>query len=66
MNRRKLLSAVALSAVLAFGVVALAMDKQPFDQKAFEVAQATGKPILVEVTAPWCPVARRPIVQLRS
>jgi thioredoxin 1 len=58
MNRRRLLGAFALSAVLSFGTVAAAMDKKPFDQKAFEAAQAAGKPILVEVSAPWCPVCK--------
>jgi thiol-disulfide isomerase/thioredoxin len=44
---------------------ALALDKQAFDAKAFEAAQASGKPILVEVTAPWCPTckAQAPILQ---
>ncbi len=38
---------------------------QPFDAKAFQQAQAAGKPILVDVTAPWCPTCKvqRPIVQ---
>ena len=57
LNRRHLLGALALTATLAFGS-ASAMDKKPFDQKAFEAAQAAGKPILVEVYAPWCPVCR--------
>jgi thiol-disulfide isomerase/thioredoxin len=36
----------------------------PFDAKAFEAAQAAGKPILVEVSAPWCPTckAQKPIL----
>jgi thiol-disulfide isomerase/thioredoxin len=34
------------------------MDKRPFEQKAFEAAQAAGKPILVEVTASWCPTCK--------
>ena len=69
LNRRHLLGALALSAVLSFGSMAAAMDKKPFDQKAFDEAQAAGKPILVEVTAPWCPVckAQAPILaRLRS
>ena len=57
LNRRHVLGALVLTATLAFGS-ASAMDKQPFDQKAFEAAQAAGKPILVEVNAPWCPVCR--------
>ncbi len=69
LNRRYLLSALALFAVLSVLPVARAMDKVPFDQKAFDAAQAAGKPILVEVTAPWCPVckAQAPILsQLRN
>jgi thioredoxin 1 len=31
---------------------------QPFAQEAFEAAQTAGKPILVEVSAPWCPICR--------
>ena len=58
LNRRHLLGAVAIAAALSFGSVASAMDKKPFDQKAFEAAQAAGKPILVEVSAPWCPVCK--------
>lgn len=30
----------------------------PFTQAAFDAAKAAGKPILVEVHAPWCPVCR--------
>jgi thiol-disulfide isomerase/thioredoxin len=45
--------------------LALAVENQRFDAKAFESAQAAGKPILVEVTAPWCPTckAQAPILQ---
>ena len=31
----------------------------PFTQQAFDAARAAGKPILVEVHAPWCPVCAR-------
>jgi thiol-disulfide isomerase/thioredoxin len=58
LNRRHLLGALALSAVLSSAAIASAMDKRPFEQKAFEAAQAAGKPILVEVTASWCPTCK--------
>ena len=58
LNRRHLLGALAMSAVVALGSIASAMDKKPFDQSAFEAAQSAGKPILVEISAPWCPVCK--------
>ncbi len=66
LNRRHLLGALALSATLSISPIASAMDKKPFDQKAFEAAQTAGKPILVEVSAPWCPVckAQAPILAM--
>jgi thiol-disulfide isomerase/thioredoxin len=47
------------------GSALTAQAGQPFDTKAFQQAQAAGKPILVDVTAPWCPTCKvqRPIVQ---
>ena len=57
MNRRDLLGVIAFGATLTFGSAASAVD-QTYDQKAFDAAQAAGKPILVEVTAPWCPVCK--------
>ncbi len=68
MNRRFFFGALALSAALTAGPIASAMTKK-FDQNAFEAAQSAGKPILVEVHAPWCPVckAQGPILsKLRS
>src|SRR5258708_38083052 len=52
--------AVTLAATPFIAAVApvAALDKSPFDAKAFEDAQAAGKPILVEVTAPWCPTCK--------
>lgn len=58
LNRRRLIGAFAGCAFVSFISVASAMDKKPFDQAAFDAAQAAGKPILVEVTAPWCPVCK--------
>jgi thiol-disulfide isomerase/thioredoxin len=58
LNRRHLLGAVALAAIVSYAPIASAMDKKPFDQKAFDAAQVAGKPILVEITAPWCPTCK--------
>lgn len=35
-----------------------AAERRPFDAAVFEAAQAEGRPILVEVSAPWCPTCR--------
>lgn len=58
MNRRILLAMLGLCLTLSFAATALAEGKKPFDQAAFEAAQAGGKPILIEVTAPWCPTCK--------
>jgi thioredoxin 1 len=52
------LAGLALSAPLIATAPAHAFDKKPFNAAAFEAAQAAGKPILVEVTAPWCPTCK--------
>ncbi|WP_158810188.1 thioredoxin family protein [Beijerinckia sp. L45] len=43
---------------------AQAAETMPFDQASFDAAQKAGKPILVEITAPWCTTcaAQRPIL----
>lgn len=37
---------------------AAAAERVPYTDAAFDAAQAAGRPILVEVTAPWCPACR--------
>lgn len=50
--------------VLGFGAtvlttsVAFAATHTAFTQTSFDAANAAGKPILVEVTAPWCPTCK--------
>jgi len=56
-HRRHLLAAIAIVAAASFAPAASAAD-QSFDQKAFDAAQASGKPILIEVHAPWCPICK--------
>jgi thioredoxin-like negative regulator of GroEL len=64
LNRRILLSAALMAGCLAFTGAAMAAEKTPFNQAAFDAAKAARKPILVEVTAPWCPTckAQKPIL----
>lgn len=45
------IGAMAIAPASAFETIA-------FDAKAFEAAQAAGKPILIEVAAPWCPTCK--------
>ena len=59
LNKRHLLAGFALMAALAVSAPLGAMQKKPFDATTFEAAQAAGKPILVEVSAPWCPTCQK-------
>ena len=64
-SRRAFLHTLGIGfAATAIGLPALAAEPKPFDASAFAAAQAAGKPILVEVTAPWCPTckAQKPIL----
>lgn len=52
----------ALIAFAGFGFVAtvpaLALDATKFSPAALAEAQKAGKPILVEISAPWCPTCK--------
>jgi thiol-disulfide isomerase/thioredoxin len=57
MIARRTVLAAALAAAVALPFAALGAAK-PFDQVAFDAALAAGGPVLVEVSAPWCPVCK--------
>lgn len=64
-TRRHLFTAFALGALALSTATADALTRRlAFNQKAFEEAQAAGRPILVEVHAGWCPVCKvqRPLL----
>ena len=51
----------SLFAVLFFtyaSQAAVAFEQKKFDAAAFQAAQGAGKPILVHITAPWCPTCK--------
>ncbi|SFL62344.1 thioredoxin family protein [Methylobacterium pseudosasicola] len=56
--RRRGILALACSGLAACLSPALAGETLPFSAAAFEAAQKSGKPILVEVSAPWCPICK--------
>src|SRR5438128_2047608 len=58
LNKRHLLAGLAVAVAMAVSAPLAALDKAPFDAKAFEAAQAAGKPILLEVHASWCPICK--------
>jgi len=61
--RRTFLFATAATTI-ALVAPAFASAPIPFTPEAFEAAQKAGKPILVHITASWCPTckAQKPIV----
>ena len=63
-TRRALLTTAILASSLLHSLTAQATEPKPFEQTAFEAAQKAGRPILVEITAPWCPTckAQKPIL----
>lgn len=54
----------ACFALLALALPAWGGESMRFDKAAFEAAQASGHPVLVVVSAPWCPIckAQKPIL----
>ncbi|WP_284246107.1 thioredoxin family protein [Methylobacterium haplocladii] len=50
--------ALAASSALALPTVASAVEVMAFTPAALDAAKASGKPIIIDVTAPWCPTCR--------
>ncbi|MHC2108303.1 thioredoxin family protein [Methylobacterium sp. CM6246] len=58
MKSRRAALALACLALAASLSPALAGEAMPFSAASFEAAQKSGKPILIEVSAPWCPICK--------
>ncbi len=56
---------VAIACLLLAAATTTAQAASRFDAKAFEIAQAAGRTIVIDVTAPWCPTClrQRPILE---
>jgi len=63
----KFLARLTAAALVAFATAsaALAVENVPYDRTKFDAAQKEGKPILVDISAPWCPTCKvqKPIVE---
>jgi thioredoxin 1 len=59
MRRRSFLAVAVLAAfVLPAAPLRAEVAAAPFDQAAYDAALAAGDPMLVEISAPWCPTCR--------
>lgn len=56
LTRRMLAPLIAAAALLG---PALAGEKQKYTDAAFDAALKSGKPVFVEVHAPWCPTCKQ-------
>lgn len=59
---------VGLVLVLSMALPAFAAETAPFEQARFAAAQKDGRPILVDISASWCPIcaAQKPIIDRLS
>ncbi len=57
-RRHTLALTLPLAAALMLAGAARAAAPVPFDPAAFEAAQGEGRPILVQISAPWCPICK--------
>lgn len=57
--------AILVAALTLWAAVASAAEPQPFTQQDFDKLAHDGKPVVVDVSATWCPTckAQKPIVE---
>ena len=56
-SRRTILVSASFAALM-FSVPARAAETVPYTAAAFDTAQKAGRPMLVEIHAPWCPTCK--------
>jgi thioredoxin 1 len=66
MKMRYIFAVAAATTAIAAANLAAAAEFRPFTSKEFAAAQAAGRPIVVDVFAPWCPTCRAQEPALRQ
>lgn len=62
MQLAKTLLTIALTSL---ATLAMAGDIKPFNQQEFDQLTTAGKPVVLDISAPWCPTCRaqKPIIE---
>lgn len=57
--------ATVLAFIATLGSLAMAGEIKPFSQPEFDTLTRSGKPVVLDITAPWCPTCKeqKPIVE---
>lgn len=61
----KLSKTLLLLAVTSLASLAMAGEIKPYSQQEFDKLTAEGKPVLLDISAPWCPTCKqqKPIIE---
>lgn len=61
----KFTKTLVLFAVSSLASIAMAGDIKPFSQQEFDKLTQGGKPVVLDISAPWCPTCKqqKPIVE---
>jgi thiol-disulfide isomerase/thioredoxin len=64
LNTPSFAKSAVLIAMTSLMSIAMAGEIKPFDQKDFDALTAAGKPVVLDISATWCPTckAQKPII----
>lgn len=63
---RKLQNLLFLATMVLLSAKALALESEPFTEARFKALQAQDQPILIDISATWCPTCKRQKAILRE
>ena len=61
----KFVKTILTVALASLASIAMAGDMKPFSQQEFDQLSKAGKPVVLEISAPWCPTCKqqKPIIE---